>query len=126
MALETLKGLHEINGVRILQHRPIDETGKIDWNHFDEMRKEQPIYVDHDVNMISFRIQNGPIKEVGKNGCQVVDMIAVAKHIIERLNEKYPCGENAGTICALNLALAWQEQRTKNRETRNVEGTSAT
>lgn len=124
MALETLKGVTEINGTAILQERPKKDDGSVDWAKFDEMRKDQPIYVDQDVNMISFRIQNGPIKECGKNGCQVVDMIAVAKHMIEQLNAKFPCRENAMTITKLDEALMWQEKRTKDRENRGVEGLS--
>ncbi|XGC82022.1 hypothetical protein ACES2L_05930 [Bdellovibrio bacteriovorus] len=124
MALETLKNVREINGVKIMQDRPKKEDGSIDWEKFDELRKEEPIYVDHDVNMVSFRIQNGPIKEVGKNGCQVTDMVAVAKHIFEKLNEKFPCEENVNTIHHLQMALEHQEARTRNRINRGVEGTS--
>lgn len=124
MALETMKGVEEINGEKILQERPLKKDGTIDWDQFDELRKEQPIYVDHRLNMISFRIQNGPIKEVGKNGCQVEDMVAVAKHIVEKLNDKFPCQENAEMLFHLRKAIAWSKQRTLNREKRNVEGLS--
>ena len=54
MALETLKGVEWIDGFKVMQERPRKENGEVDWNLFDEMRKNQPIYVDHDVNMISF------------------------------------------------------------------------
>lgn len=124
MALETMYGVKEINGVRVLQERITTADGAIDWAATDEARKECPIFVDHAVNMISFRIQNGPIKEVGKNGCQVTDIIAVAKHIIEELNKNFPCRENAMTITHLDEALLWQLKRTMDREARNVEGLS--
>lgn len=124
MALETLKGVEQINGEKILQERIIGRDGNIDWAMTDEARKHSPIFVDHDVNMISFRIQNGPIKEVGKNGCQVEDIVAVAKHIVEQLNAKYPCRENAMMITKLDEAIMWSKQRTRNRELRAVEGTS--
>lgn len=94
MALETLKGVTHIDGEAVLQERITKQDGSIDWQATDEARKEKPIFVDHDVNMVSFRIQSGPIKEVGKNGCQVTALIDAARIIIEKLNEKYPCREN--------------------------------
>ena len=45
--------------------------------------------------------------------------------MIEELNKKFPCRENAVTITKLDEALMWQEKRTKDREARKVEGTSA-
>jgi len=133
MALETLKGIKEINGEKIVimddlrnEHpERFTETGAMDHKWFEEtIRPNAFIYVRHDKNSLSFTLQNGPIKENGKNGCQVVDVIAVAKHIIEELNKKFPCRENAITITKLDEALMWQEKRTKDREKRNVEGLS--
>lgn len=126
MALETLKNVSEINGVKLItnEDRPKKENGDVDWAAFDELRAKFPICVDHNANMVSFKIQSGPIKEDGMNGCQVADMIAVAKHIIEELNKIFPCRENAMTITKLDEALMWQEKRTKDRELRNVEGRS--
>lgn len=129
MALETLEGLKEINGVKILVleeskklHSLSKPDGSFDWDLFDEYRKDFPISIANDINTISFKIQDGPIKENGLNGCQVVDMIAVARHIITELNKKFPCRENAMTITKLDEALMWQEARTANRTKRNVEG----
>lgn len=124
MALETMVGVTEIRGEKVLQDRVKNPDGSVNWPATDEARKHSPIFVDHDVNMISFRIQNGPIKEVGKNGCQVVDIIAVAKHIVEKLNEKFPSDYNQHTLYHLNEAIKWQDQRTKDREARGVEGKS--
>lgn len=124
MALETLKDVTQINDTKILQERAKNADGSIDWQKTDELRKECPIFVDHDVNMISFRIQNGPIKEVGKNGCQVEDMIATCAVIIGKLNEKFPCEENDQVLEHLRRAVAWSKQRTANRQARNVEGES--
>jgi len=110
MALETLKDVNEIGGFRI---------GR-DYESF----KEDFIFVDERSNFIQFTIQNGPIKEVGVNGCQVVTMIQAAKLIFEKLNEKWPCIENIETIFHLAQAIVEQENRTKSREARGVEGTS--
>lgn len=133
MALETLKGVKKINGQQIIvmdelrEQYPerFTETGAMDHKWFEEtIRPNAFVYVRHDKNSLSFTIQNGPIKEVGVNGCQVSDVIAVAKHIIEELNKKFPCRENSMTITKLDEALMWQEKRTKDREARNVEGLS--
>lgn len=133
MALETLKGVTEINGEKIIvmdelrEQYPerFTETGAMDNKWFEEtIRPNAFIYVRNDKNSLAFTIQNGPIKEVGKNGCQVVDVIAVAKRMIEELNKKFPCRENAMTITKLDEALMWQDKRTKDRQARQVEGTS--
>jgi hypothetical protein len=124
MALETLKGIEQIGGFEVMQKRPENEDGQVNWKLFDEMRKTKPIYVDHDVNMISFRIQNGPIKEVGVNGCQVDTLIEASKLIIEGLNKNFPCIENEMIIEYLGRALYWSNLRKLDREKRQVEGTS--
>lgn len=122
MALETLKDASYIGGFEVLKNRPKNADGIVDWNAFDEKRKFSPIYIDHDVNMISFRVQNGPIKEVGVNGCQVDTIIEAAKMIVEGLNKNFPCRENAMVITKLDEALMWSDARKKNRIAREVEG----
>lgn len=131
MALETLHGVKEVNGEPVitmdhlrLQHpEKFNESGAMDYQWFEkEIRPHNFIYVRHDKNSLSFTLQQGPIKEAGKNGCQVTDVIAMAKLIIERLNSKFPCRENAMTITKLDEALMWQSKRTADREARGVEG----
>ena len=130
MALETLAGVTKINGEQIVvmdelrEKHPerFTETGAMDHKWFEEtIRPNAFIYVRNDKNSLSFTLQNGPIKEVGKNGCQVTDVIAVAKHIIEELNKKFPCRENAVTITKLDEALMWQAKRTSDHKARNLE-----
>lgn len=124
MALETLKNLKKTNSTFIMtnEERPLNLDGSVNWDSFDEMRKVYGVCIDHEKNMVSFKIQNGPIKEVGLNGCQLIDMVEVAKIMLEKLNEKFPCRENAITITKLDEALMWQDKRTADREARNVEG----
>jgi arginine/lysine/ornithine decarboxylase len=122
MALETLKGVAEIGGFEVLSERPKDEKGNVDWDLFDEQRKDKPIYIDHDVNMISFRIQDGPIKENGVNGCQVDTLIHAAMIMIQKLDKKFPCWENKSAYYALCNALGRLEERKTNRKARGVEG----
>ncbi len=133
MALETFKGVQRINGVPVVIMDELrekfpekfNESGAMDWAWFEkDIRPTHFIYVRHDKNSLSFTLQNGPIKENGINGCQVNEVIAAAKVIIEGLNSKFPCRENAMTITKLDEALMWLEKRTKDREARGVEGLS--
>lgn len=116
MALETLKGVKVIGGYPVYQSSHMDEL--------DIPDGEMPIIVDHPCNTIMFKIQNGPIKEVGKNGCQVDTLIHTAQLMLEGLNKKFPCKENAMAIINLIDALRCLDARTKDREKRGVEGYS--
>ena len=133
MALETLKNVNEIDGYdlvvmdRLKERYPekFNESGSMDYKWFEkEIRPTNFIYARHDVNSLSFTIQDGPIKENGVNGCQLTTLIAAAKIMIEGLNKKFPCRENAMTITKLEEALMWQKKRTNDRIARNVEGIS--
>jgi hypothetical protein len=172
MALETLKGIEEIGGFKIVRVKPEEmswddfdklrdeypiniterlncisfkiqngpikqngvngcqvdtliETGQMNWKWFEtEIRPSSFIYVRQDKNSLSFTIQNGPIKEVGVNGCQIDTLIETAKIIIEKLNENYPCPENKLAVIHLGAALSYLEERKLNREKRGVEGTN--
>lgn len=133
MALETLKDVKKIgefdliiiDELREKYPEKFNESGAMDCKWFEkEIRPTNHVYVCHDVNSISFTIQNGPVKEVGVNGCQVDTMIETAKIIIEGLNAKFPCRENAMIITKLDEALMWSNKRKQDREKRNVEGLS--
>lgn len=133
MALETLKGIKKLGGfdvvvmdeLRTLHPEKFNESGAMDYKWFEkDVRPHNFIYVRHDVNSLSFTIQNGPIKEKGVNGCQVDTVIEAAKAILEGLNKQFPCRENSAAITKLDEALHWLEHRKKDREARTVEGTS--
>lgn len=117
MALETLKGVKEIGGFEVADK--LFTELQIATMHFPPA-----IFINHRANTITFKLQNGPIKEVGVNGCQVDTIIEAAKLIIEGLNEKYPCDENRDVIHFLHRALGSLAHRTADREERGVEGTS--
>jgi hypothetical protein len=107
VALETLKGRKKIGGFDVGIEG--DALGKY-------------VIINHETNTISFKIQNGPIKEVGVNGCQVDTIIEAEKLIIEGLNENFPCRENSLAITKLEEALMWSNKRRQDREKRGVEG----
>ena len=113
MALETLRNYRNIGGYAVAE-----------LEDFADKRPEEYVVVNHKNNGISFKIQDGPIKENGVNGCQVDTLIETAKVMIEGLNKKFPCRENALAITKLEESLHWLEARKKDREVRGVEGTS--
>lgn len=134
MALETLKGIKEIGGFKIVvmdelrakYPEKFNDSGSMDYNWFEkEIRPNNFIYVRNDVNSISFTIQNGAVKENGVNGCQVDTMIETAKIMIEKLNENLHCSENEVAIVYLEEALLALSDRKRNRISRGVEGTSS-
>lgn len=133
MALETLKGVEHIGDYKLIDMGVLkdkypdkfNESGSMDYKWFEsDIRPNNFVYVRHDVNSLSFTIQNGPIKEHGVNGCQVDTIIEAAKLIIEGLNKQYPCRENSMIITKLDEALMWSNKRKADREKRGVEGHS--
>ena len=71
--------------------------------------------------------QEGPIKEVGVNGCQIEDVILV---LVERLAAfqagDFSCHENNMAIDRLKHAFNILRNRTENRVARGVEGKNET
>ena len=89
---------------------------------FNHKHPNKYINISKEDNTISFKIQEGPIKEVGVNGCQVDDMIQVSRTIIESLNQNYSCRENSLVMTKLDEALLWLSARKNDRLKRGVEG----
>lgn len=129
MAINTLKGITEINGKKVCDLNAVKNLeslktdGVFDWDKFDEFRKDFPISIDHENDMISFKMLTKPASEGGNlELCQLTELITAGKLMLVYLNDKFPCGENEMTIHYLNRALEAQEERTANRIKRGVEG----
>lgn len=71
------------------------------------------------------RFQNGPIKEHGVNGVQVVDVLEICLHRMRSLQEHFRCRENALVITKLEEAILWDRERTRARAAAQVEGTDS-
>lgn len=119
MALETLSKITKIDGFKIFPDRT-QETGR----SWQEMKNEYFVVIDDIANSIAFKLQKGPIREVGVNGCQIDTMIHAAKKIIEGLNDNFPCRENSMAITKLDEAILWLGKRKADRVARDVEGTN--
>ena len=122
MALETLKDVKEIGGFEV--GFPVGPKNEDDFEGYENWKDalKKFVIINHCSNTIAFKIQKGPIKEVGVNGCQVDTLIEAAKMIIEGLNKQFPCQENYNAISRLEDALMWSMKRKLDREKRNVEG----
>jgi hypothetical protein len=68
------------------------------------------------------KFQEGPVKEVGVNGAQVDDVLAVCLEKIKGFNANFACTENTYAIQHIQEALFWLRERKENREKRGVEG----
>jgi hypothetical protein len=110
MAIDTLNGVTEVGGFKVGRH--------------PNANFEDYIVISEEDNAIGFKLQNGPIKEVGVNGCQVDTMIETVILILSGFNDKFPCEENAHAIECLKHAIFYLEERKMNREARKVEGQS--
>lgn len=116
MALKTLIRINKIGEFNVA------ETSVHDNPNLPSDFKDSPVLIDHDHNAILFKLQDGPIGEVGVNGCQVDTLIATATIILRGLNESCPCRENSLAITKLEEALLWLMARRSDRVMRGVEG----
>lgn len=116
MALETLTGVEEIGGFGV-NSMSIQDNPNLPSDFVGS-----PVLIDEDHNIIAFKIQDGPIKEKGTNGCQIDTIIEASKLILDKLNEKFPCEENRMASLHLKDALLFLKKRKEDREARGVEG----
>ena len=122
MALETLKDIKVIDGFPLMDANEVPEESQ-GHHEFKEYLTTHPVVVDHDWNLIMFKLQDGAIQEAGVNGCQVETLIHTALLMLKGLNARIPCLENNNAINRLEMALHWLGERTKNRQQRGVAGT---
>ena len=95
-------------------------TGKLKWQRL----KWTPVLGEDWLPVIDIVFQEGPITQVGPNGCQIEDVIDV---VIERLRGfqrgPFRCRENELAIQKLEEARLWLSQRNWTRQAQGVEGT---
>lgn len=79
-------------------------------------------FIDVNGSTVHFTVQDGPINDAGINGVQVTEILIFVKEVYKSLNNAFPCRENSITITKIEEAIHWQDARTKDRESRGVEG----
>ena len=67
--------------------------------------------------------QTGTRKDVGANGTQPEEVIDVCRTQLRVLNNALDCPETNMAIALLAMAGEWLQMRTRDRESRGVEGT---
>jgi hypothetical protein len=82
----------------------------------------QQVNGTHGPKLVTFILQDGPVKEVGVNGVQIDGVVEWARDVIAGFNERFPCRENSLIITKLDEALLWSLKRKLDREKRDVEG----
>ncbi len=69
--------------------------------------------------------QKGPVKENGVNGIFMEDLLQISAHRLECFQTgPFACQANADALEHINQALAALNERTADRQQRNVEGTN--
>ena len=82
-----------------------------------EARNRRADYID-------IKFQEGPIAEVGVNGCHIEDVIDLLVERLRGFNEgPLRCRENSLAITHLEEAGLWMVKRRMNRLEQGVEGT---
>jgi hypothetical protein len=73
-----------------------------------------------DFNKFTFELKGSDMKN--QEGCDPVDLIKVARLLIDVFNKNVPCRENSISLTKLDEAIMWQNARTTDRVERKVEG----
>lgn len=72
-SLENLVGVKEVHGQKLIQEPIYSSSGMIDWEAMVKAYDDIHIWIDHETNTISFKVEEG--------ACTADDIIAVARLI---------------------------------------------
>ena len=112
MALETLREVTHIGG---------EKVDRVNWRH----EKSDRIQINDVHNSLTVKLQAGPIKENGVNGCQVDVLFHILRGIFSTFQRNYPCPENSQILEHIGASIELLEERTKRRTKAGTEGTNA-
>ena len=73
---------------------------------------------------IKIKLQEGPVREVGVNGCQIDAVVKFCLDAVIRYDKELPCPENTAVKYHLEQAIECLNDRRVDRVERGVEGTS--
>lgn len=124
---------HKVNGLNeALQIVVADEPGSGGachaYNVYGFHTKGNPAAdgFNSDDTCLKVLFQNGPIGEAGVNGISQEALLAIVEDRLASFQKgPYACRENAVALTKIQEAMMWLQKRTRDRETRGVEGTSA-
>lgn len=106
-----IKHITEIGGFKL--KRVCEDMG-VPVPHY--LSNESPMVIDESLNMIAFKIQKGPIEEVGVNGCGQETIIETVKVMLEEADKTVPHHENGNAIGHLQMAMDSLKRRADNND----------
>jgi len=127
--------LEALKGIKVINHENIVDMNALQIEHPEMFRPDNSmiyhifeekirpfnfIYVRQDVNSLSFTLQRGDRKEVGKNGCRAEDIIEVAMFLLKDQYSKDPCEENSHTLDLLAQALYCQDVKNERKHEERI------
>lgn len=98
------------------------EMGRID-SDVKKYLKSQ-LLPETDQTMLMFQMQNGPVKEKGRNGADYQSIIEFLIKVYKYFDSQAHCYENTRVIGHLEKAVDFLNQRTVRRVNLNIEGTN--
>ena len=92
--------------------------------HWDMVKVAIPDQVGQEEHapILGIRFQNGPVREHGVNGVQIVDVLQILRDRVDMLNRSFPCPENDQVLVHLDEAIRMDGIRTSERAAQGVEG----
>jgi hypothetical protein len=77
-----------------------------------------------DIPLCDIKFQNGPIDQVGVTGISNEALLAIVEdRLIGFQSGPFACRENAVALTKLQECVMWLQKRTRDRDSRGVEGT---
>jgi len=117
---------HKVGGVdERLKILVMDGPGDGGACHQYVVKEDVPPNTETTLPAYTIKFQKGPIKENGLNGITQEVLLAIVKDRLEGFQSgDFACEANQAALDHVDAALASLQQRTRDRLSRNVEGTS--
>lgn len=115
-------GQHRFTEVLVL-----DEPGAGGAHHEYQVKNVNPSFTSTSTEApyAVVKFQKGPVAENGVNGIFMEDLLQICRHRLQCFQAgNFACRENALALTKIEEALHWLDHRTKDRQARNVEGTT--
>lgn len=115
------EGQHRFTKVQVL-----DKPGTGGAHHEYRVSAVESSVPDGPIPIFSeVKFQKGPVAENGVNGIFMEDLLQICRHSLQCFQAgDFACRENALALTKIEEALHWLDHRTKDRQARNVEGTT--
>lgn len=116
MTLETLKDIKKIDGFNVVRYTSNNKKHKGERDAYNPYHGDNYVIINDEnddgiqYNSITFNLQNGPIREVGKNGCRIDTLIEAVRAMVTALNKDEPSENYEHVLQDLNGALYYLDK----------------